>query len=159
MLGLIDTTGEFVIAPQFDFLFPKNNNLISIVIGEKKGLIDTQGNVILKPQFKDIYYNEQEKIIWVRNDADKWGLLDVKGNFIIPPRFDNVYYTGEEPTRVILNNRFYLVNKFGDVITIPPFDNVNPFKDGISEADKFSEKFRINSRGQIILDETLEHKD
>ena len=85
--GYIDSTGNFVIKPKFeyaeDFYF---NNIAKIIYKGKHGWINRQSMYyIFNSQYEDVVI--QNDIIFVKQTG-KWGIVDEKGNFTVEPKFD-----------------------------------------------------------------------
>jgi hypothetical protein len=105
-LGYIDTTGGWVIQPQYAQAKSFSEGLAAVNIGGhwietspnafdfhggKWGFIDRTGKLIIPAQFDEVYYDAQfsEGMCGVRVDK-KWGYIDHSGNWVIQPQFGQV---------------------------------------------------------------------
>jgi hypothetical protein len=90
--GYVDTTGHFVIPPQFDYAYPFRNEMALVFNDEKFGFIDRTGKTIIPPQFS-LAMPFSEGLAAVRTkpgtERGKWGYIDTTGEMVIPQRFDS----------------------------------------------------------------------
>jgi hypothetical protein len=88
--GVIDTTGTFVIEPQFDsYGRDFRNDLSAVNIGNKLCIINKFGQIVAETEYDDIL--EFSEGIASFKKAKKWGAIDTSGKVIIEPKFDNPF--------------------------------------------------------------------
>ncbi len=93
--GYVNTQGDFIIKPQFDWVRDFSDGLAAVLVGDHKtgkwGYINTKGNFVINPQFREVG-PFQEGFASVRFGDEKnakWGYVDRQGNVVIPPQLDN----------------------------------------------------------------------
>ena len=89
-IGFVDTTGQLVIPPQFDY-GPTGcfqNGMACVKLNGLYGWIDKTGKFVIQPEYDDggIEYGI-EGVLWVRK-GDMIGLIDTQGNVITPIKWD-----------------------------------------------------------------------
>ena len=89
--GFIDTSGNWVIQPIFDYVgdFEDSEDITEAHIKEKVGFIDRQGNWVIQPIF-DVVEDFDETGIARAVLNDKFGFINRQGNWVIQPVFDEV---------------------------------------------------------------------
>lgn len=81
-LGLIDTTGSWVLEPVYDYIYEKEENGYRIVTKDgKHGLLDSLLNVVYPTEYRDITIVDDGFVL--TNDSTQW-LVDLKGNVVKP---------------------------------------------------------------------------
>lgn len=85
--GYIDSTGSFVIKPQFDYASDFfDNDFAEVLYKGKHGWLNKKTyECVYGPKYEGIIINKN--IIFVKEN-NKWGIADEKGNFIVEPKFD-----------------------------------------------------------------------
>ena len=76
-MGSIDRQGNYVINPQFDYVYSFSEGLAAVYIDGKGGFIDLQGNYVINPQF-DYVRSFLEGLAAVRIRIGDWGSLTGK---------------------------------------------------------------------------------
>lgn len=112
--GYIDTTGRYVINPQFDEAGDFHKGLALVKFGGKWGYIDTKGCYVINPQFDDAEdFNEGLAAVEL---GDKWGYIDTTGRYVVNPQFDDADCFQEGLARVWLDGKMKVINKKGAII-------------------------------------------
>ncbi|HEY7159741.1 MAG TPA: WG repeat-containing protein [Acidobacteriota bacterium] len=92
LFGFINTDGNFVINPKYDFTGDFQEGLAP-VHNVKFGYIDRSGKMVIPEQF-DIAHGFSEGMAAVAQDPGNgspvWGFIDKEGNFVIEPQYDDV---------------------------------------------------------------------
>jgi hypothetical protein len=170
--GMIDTTGKFVITPEYGWLDDFSEGLSSAnfggiyrtdlgyVEGGKWGFIDKYNKVIIPFKFNSSY-SFSDGMAWIVS-AGKIGFINKSGVVIIKPQFDNVEnfvqgvavvnkgysyneYTGEKNT-----GKWGLINKAGKYIIPLEYDEIKRLNDGFYRLKKGNKTGYCNSKGKII---------
>jgi hypothetical protein len=94
--GYINTDGEFVIQPQYDFGwdFSEGYAVVWKISADKKNklwsVLDSTGNPVLH----DLTYRNvgamSSGLIPIQNDEMKWGFMNIKGEEVIPPQYTGI---------------------------------------------------------------------
>jgi len=72
LLGYIDRTGDYVIAPQFDQAYSFSDGIAGVQVGDKRGLLLPDGSFAARPQFDD-FWRHDGGVVPVRV-GDLWGI-------------------------------------------------------------------------------------
>ena len=87
--GIIDTTGNWIVKPQFDKAHGlTKNGLVTVKINGCWGLFDINGHFVIKPQFEEMK-ELKNGLLAVKKDG-KWGLINSKGKIVAKPQFDEI---------------------------------------------------------------------
>lgn len=92
--GIIDTSGRFTVAPQYDALSPDEEGVFAVTIGNEKFWVDGRGGRVPKP----VMTRERRSALTCREDGGsiigkavdgqiRWGLADVDGRILIEPKY------------------------------------------------------------------------
>jgi hypothetical protein len=167
-LGFIDPDGTFVARPQFEAAASFHEGLARVKIGDKWGFIDKAGQVVIQPMFGDngaipdagSFY---EGLARMSVGADlmrlKWGFIDRTGKFAINPAYDGAWIFENGIAAVEVAGKLGFVNKKGDLIAAPQFDNsyvLVSFADGLA-AVKLKDKYGyVDGTGQLVINPQFE---
>lgn len=84
--GYINKSGNFVITPKFDGVYPFKDGIARVQIGKKIGFIDKAGSYIIEPKFLGAQ-DFSEGAAAVALAHNKWGYIDINGKFLIEPKY------------------------------------------------------------------------
>lgn len=107
--GFIDTTGAFIISPQFDDAGSFSDDLAPVKKDGKWGFIDKKGNFIIKPQFDEVSCFKED-LAYVKIYG-KYGYIDKNGKFFIKPKFDSAEPFKDGIAIVKEGNKYYYISK------------------------------------------------
>jgi actin-like ATPase involved in cell morphogenesis len=110
--GYIDSAGQLVIQPQFDFGGEYREGLAAVKINDQWGYIDQTGQITIPPQFDfsedenqdddaTNYRSFSEGLAAVRING-KWGYIDQTGEVVIEPKFMWAYDFSEGLAAVVV---------------------------------------------------------
>ena len=127
--GYVDTTGEFVIQPQYFVTVEFSEGLAGVgKLHEPVGFIDTTGEIIIPPtyqlvgKFKDGLAPAQDY------DNFKWGYIDKRGNWIVAPDFFYAYdFSGDCAPVALEDNQWKLIDRKGDFAS-EVYEQIEPVK-------------------------------
>lgn len=85
-VGFINTSGEFVIPPKYQFAFPFEEGRALVVENGKYGFIDRTGKVVIAPVFKNAH-SFSNGLAAVQLISGKWGYINKDGKVAIDPKF------------------------------------------------------------------------
>jgi hypothetical protein len=60
------------------------------------------------------------------------GYIDKLGNRVIPARFESCDAFSEDMADVLLNGKYYFIDRTGQIVLTPPFSEVRPFHNGLA---------------------------
>jgi serine/threonine protein kinase len=156
--GFINTKGNWIIQPKFDFIRDFHQGLAGALINEKWGFIDMKGNWVIKPKFYNVdYFNDgiarayEETSI---KDISKVGFINTEGNWIIKPEFWSLSDFNNGLALATDDDKEGLIDINGNwTITLPEFYWINDFYEGLASA-KLSQNGKygfINIKGKWII--------
>ena len=89
-LGLIDTTGKWIVEPAYDEIWAPHESGYRIIVKDgKHGVLDSRGNVIYPAEYG--YVDVLSNGFVLTKGGKKWQ-VDFEGNTVQPFMFDNTYY-------------------------------------------------------------------
>ena len=94
MMGFFDIHGQVVIEPGYDFASPFSEGLAVVCMGCRVRQLDEHFTV----------------------EGGRYGFIDRKGSLVIPVIYDFADIFSDGRARVQLNNKWFYINKSGDVI-------------------------------------------
>lgn len=151
---LIDTLGE--ILATFDaFRHIGRLNLWGLAIcadnNNQKGLINFRGELVLPPRYSEIggFINGYAK---VKRSTGKWGLINLEGREVLPAAFAAIDTVSEGlvAVRNIDRGPWFVIDTFNRLQIKHPFDQVAPFKKGVSLVSTNSGTKGINRFGEEL---------
>lgn len=124
--GVIDLRGNFIIAPQFDDATFFNEDMAAIKLGDSWGFINHDGKIIVNPMFRVVSpYNDG--VAAVCHEPLKWNFMNKNAVFSFANQYQAVSDFFENHAFVAHNDRIGLINKKGEFVVEPQFDNAFPF--------------------------------
>ena len=85
-VGFINTSGEFIIPPKYQFAFPFEDGRALVVKNGKYGFIDRTGEIVIAPVFKNAH-SFSDGLAAVQLVSEKWGYINKDGKVAIDPKF------------------------------------------------------------------------
>ena len=159
--GFIDTSGKFVIKPQFDEVSYFREGLASVTVWDKskasrhkQGYIDKTGNVIIKPQF-DVAQPFSEGLAAVGmkvGDDYQFGFIDKTGAMLIKPQFEWTYSFSEGLAGVQVSKKWGFTDKNGNITIKPHFDKVESFSEGLAAVAVKGKWGYIDKTGKFVIE-------
>ena len=149
--GYIDTTGSYVINPQFDEAGDFHKGLALVKFGGKWGFIDTTGRYVVNPQFDDAF-DFSEGLARVKFGG-KWGYIDTTGCYVINPQFGDAEDFNEGLAAVELGDKWGYIDTTGRYVLNPQFDDADNFQEGLARVWLDDKMKVINKKGAIIWQE------
>lgn len=150
--GYIDTTGRYVINPQFDEAGDFHKGLALVKFGGKWGFIDTTGRYVINPQFDDAF-DFSEGLARVKFGG-KWGYIDTTGRYVINPQFDDANNFRDGLARVEFGGKLGFIDSTGRYVVNPQFDDADyHFQEGLARVWLDGKMKVINKKGAIIWQE------
>jgi len=147
--GFINTGGELVIEPVYDFAANFEDSLCSVQINDRWGLIDIYGNKIVEPVFQNRLWIVDDYILVQGNDG-KWGYLDNKGEQVIDYKFEKALNFREGLAPVYREGKWGYIDKQGNFAIEPDFDEAKEFANGLALVKKENKFYYINMEGTIV---------
>lgn len=152
--GYIDTTGKFLVVPQFDGASPMVDGLGAVRrVGQRWSFINIKGETVLPPKYEQAG-QFSEGLAPVQTDAGgqfRWGYIDKTGNIAITPRFSQARFFNDGMAGVQINmGKFGYINRTGDLVIKDQYDNVDQFIDGIAMVEVGTKMGYIDKTGKYL---------
>lgn len=145
----IDSSGQPMIQPYFDWADSFTEGLANVKMGYKWGYIDKTGKLISRLQFDQA--NAFSEGFALVKSGNKYGYIDKSGNLVIPLQYDEAESFHEGLAAVRISNVWSYIDPTAKVIFIPQVDQAGSFSEGLARV-KLRGKFGyINKTGQTIV--------
>ncbi|HEY8400214.1 MAG TPA: WG repeat-containing protein, partial [Cytophagaceae bacterium] len=106
----------------YHFLSP---DLLITINGVKKGLITSSGTIIQEPVWDDVWTEEGENVIRVKQN-ELIGFLSKIGKLLVSPQYTFLSDFRDDVAVVFKDNKYGLINSKGKVLTQPVYVNIEP---------------------------------
>ena len=159
--GYINTSGEFVIQPQFEEASYFSDGWAIVEKNGKKFYINRDGENVLEPDFED-FGHFSEGLAWFEKDG-KYGYMDKSGKVIIEPVHEtfDMFSQGFAAADLLAGK---IIDKFGNETT-PPKEWFESFtnegsEDFIPVKDEKSGLFGfVDNNGKLVMEPQFEDAD
>lgn len=147
--GLIDSKGREIVAPQYDYIYSKNDGLYKVEKNGKKGFIRPDGTVFVAVKY-DYIYSEKDGVYKVELNNKK-GFVDAKtGQELCPPKYDYIYSKHDGLYKVELNGKKGFIDSNFKEIVPPTYDYIYSFSGGLAKVERGDKVGYINKQGKLI---------
>jgi len=167
-LGVINAEGEVVISYSYDRLYPLNEDKFIFWKANKVGILNVKEkpiflhmlpfNFLERSNYKNfVAYTVYNKNYVFFNINNKWRLINLKGKQVgnkyegIFIDFQNII---ENITGVAVDNKLGIINKNGEVILDPIYEEIYCLRDDKSFLVKTDQKWNwLDFNGKVIFDD------
>lgn len=113
--GLVNGTGQVVLTPQYDVIYPNGAGLYVMKQDGLTGLLDATGKVLVPAEWQRIDRFFDGYALAKKNDA--FGFLDGKGKTVIAPQYEAVGVTfADGLAEVVKDGKHLYIDKTARVI-------------------------------------------
>lgn len=167
--GFRNSSGTFVIAPQFDWVSHFSEGLAAVMVGTKYGFVDETGRLVIKIRYTEVG-DFSEGLVRVRKGGstvyptgasltnrkdNNWQYLDKIGTTVFKIKADEVgdFSEGLASARIIKSGRFYCgyIDKQGRWVIAPQFETCGRFSQGIAKINLLTGEGRlIDPQGKFV---------
>ncbi len=159
--GFIDSTGEYVIPPNFEEVNQFVEGRAVFSKGKRYGYIDVHGKVVVPARF-DVAnpFNCGRAVVMIGNNQ---GVIDRFGKIIVPiGRYSWtgwVYGEGMLPFQSKSSNKFGFLDVTGEVAISPRFGIAGFFSEGLALAAMPGESLRgyVSHGGEFVIEPRFHH--
>src|SRR5262249_540941 len=139
--GFIDTSGRFVIKPQFDEVSYFHEGMATFTVWDQskasrhqQGYLDKTGKIVGRPQFRiPQWFSEGLAAVGVKDgDGYQFGFIDKTGAMLIKPQFQWAIGFHEGLAAVQVSEKWGYVNKSGTMVIKPEYDKAQGFSYGLA---------------------------
>ncbi|MBQ6836503.1 MAG: WG repeat-containing protein [Clostridia bacterium] len=138
--GLVNTKGEFVLQPDFDYISDFQNGMAVVGKNGKYGIVNTIGEFVLEMCFDGLKAFENDRYAPAKS-GEKWGYINKKGDFVIEPQFDDAHsFAGGKYARIEIDRLQGLIDRAGNIIVEPEFAPVGEIRDDMAIVTEIEQK-------------------
>ncbi|MBI3510705.1 MAG: WG repeat-containing protein [Bacteroidetes bacterium] len=149
--GLIDTKGNFIVQPQFEFFYDLGGGYYQTKNEDDlAGVVDSTGKVILQPVFTEVFHLQKNFFTVEKDELN--GCYDLSGKEIFPPKSTrSVYFM--KGTCIVDNDGIpSLIDSTGKNLVPPVYDSIGVFYNGYASVRLKGKFGLIDSTGKKIID-------
>lgn len=150
--GLIDTTGKFIVSPDyFSLTQPSNNYYTALTTPQSRWQICSVKPAACRETPYARMNHFSEGLAAARNEDDLWGFVNTKGQWIIEPVFTNAAAFAEGLAAVEKNHATWgFINIRGEWVIEPRYDRHGFFNKGLALMEQGAQVVYINKTGKTI---------
>jgi hypothetical protein len=167
--GFVNSSGSFVIAPQFNWVSDFSEGLAAVMVGKKYGFIDETGRIVIQPLYRDAGdFSEglarvkmggatvyPYGITLTKGSDNKWQFIDKSGNIVFKIKADEVgdFSEGLATARIIKSNRYLLcgyLDRQGQWAIAPQFERCERFSHGTAKVILTGQSRWIDKQGKVV---------
>ncbi len=152
--GYVDTTGQEIVLPTYDFAKDFVNGVGLVKSAKKWGVVGVDGETLMDCNYDklDFLDNTDNSILKVSMSNQKYGLIDTLGQVTVSLLYDELGEFCEGRLAVRKSNKWGFVDKHGREVIPCRFNKVNNFSNGFATV-KLSNKWGlINKLGETQLE-------
>ncbi|MEQ8907974.1 MAG: WG repeat-containing protein [Vicingaceae bacterium] len=147
--GFMDTTGQILIAPEYDLVEPFQEGLALAVKDGKVGYLNKSGEVVIPFEYEDGESFKQGLAVVMKQNY--YGLIDKTNQARLPFTYE-VVGTFYSDLAVIANDTAYgYVNREGKVVIPPTLEFADDFQHGFAMVELDEKKGLINELGKLVV--------
>ena len=150
--GVIDYKGKVIIAPQYDEIKIEDELYFIAKLNNKWGVLNYGNNIIFPFIFNDRYDLNLYSDCGYGKINDVVYKLDYKTKEMTPTKYADVYVYYKDFPEVKVNGKYGFMNKKGEIIIQPVFEEVKRFNNGLAPV-KIEKKWGfIDTLGQAVIE-------
>jgi len=151
--GFIDTDGNEIIAPIYDYVDDFHEGIAVVCKDGKLGAIDKEGNVVVPIIYANVSHSS-EGLLCVCNDDGKWGYVDHTGKVVIDFKFDLCNNFQEGYVTNSINGKWGAIDTEGKTIIPFKYYNLWDFSEGLVKfkAVEGGKWGYMDTFGNIVID-------
>jgi hypothetical protein len=143
----IDKQGKMVIPTYYDYSTPFYKGLALVTLGTKNAIINKKGEYVFPLQANDLSLSK-DGIVGLRK-SNYWSYFSNEKKILFKSKYELEFSEGFSAFNE--NNKWGIINKFGQVIVKPKFDFVYNFSEGVAVVGLNSKFGVIDTKGKIIV--------
>ena len=147
--GYVNSTGKFVLEPQYEDALPFADFLAPVKQDGKWGFINGEGKFIIEPRFEDAFlFSDQSAAV---KAGGKWGFINRSGKFLVEPKYENAAIFRQGMAAVKWEGRWGFIDKTGEMVIPPRFEQVYFFQEDRCGAFADGKWGFIDRQGQFVI--------
>jgi len=153
--GYIDTTGKWVIDPQFESAYNFADGLAQVTVGGRLGYIDQKGKFVVNPQYESGHQFSEGYAGF--ESGGKWGFIDTAGRVVVDAKFapvgtgQAVHSFSEGLAGVLTEDRWGFIDRTGKMVISPQFDSAGYFQNGLARVTVAGEEAYVTTTGAFVV--------
>jgi hypothetical protein len=148
--GFIDTTGKWVIDPQFESALDFADGPAPVMVGGRWGYIDQKGKFVVNPQYDS--GGEFFEGLAVFRQGDKLGLIDTKGRVVVDAKFLLFGQFSDGLAPVKTEDGWGFIDRTGKMVVRAQFDGAGDFQNGLAQVWVLGKEAYITTAGAFVVD-------
>ncbi|MEO7969851.1 MAG: WG repeat-containing protein [bacterium] len=172
--GFLNSSGSFVIAPQFDWVSHFSEGLAAVLVKKRYGFINGSGAFVIPARYKDAG-DFSEGLARVKlggatiypygatltnRKDDKWQFIDKSGNIVFKIKADELgdFSEGLASARIIRSNRYLrcgYLDRQGQWAIAPQFELCERFSGGTAKVILGSQWRWVDKQGKLFAEKPL----
>ncbi|MCL6508436.1 MAG: WG repeat-containing protein, partial [Bryobacteraceae bacterium] len=148
--GFVDTTGKWVIDPQFEFVGNFADGLAPVTVGGRTGYIDQKGRFVVNPQYD--LGDEFSEGYAMFSSGNKFGFIDRKGRVMAEATFLGASHFSEGLAPIKTVDGWGFIDRTGKMVISPQFDTAESFENGLARVTIGNYEAYIDKAGAYIGD-------
>lgn len=147
--GFIDTTGKWILQPQFDFCEPYSQGMALIENNDLFGFVDLFGKIIVEPIYEEAdNFNEGVAIVF---DGEFYGAINRFGKIKIPFEYDDIGEFVDGIAYALKNGSFGYIDLNGNVVVPFVYQQAFTINNNRALVKQYGKYGIINKANKIIL--------
>jgi hypothetical protein len=148
--GFMDTTGKWVIDPQFEEVRGFADGFAPVKVGGRWGYIDQKGKFVVNPQYD--FGGEFYESYAIFASGGKFGFIDTKGRVMSDAKFLAVgsFSDGLAPVQTG-EGLWGFIDGTGKIVVNPQFDNADAFHNGLAHVTALGKEAYVTTTGAFVV--------
>jgi len=148
--GFIDSTGKWVVTPQFEGAMNFADGLAPVIVGGRTGYVDKEGKFVVNPQYDsgDEFYDGLASFA----SGGKSGFIDTKGRVVADAKFLGAGHFSDGLAPVKTEDGWGFIDRTGRMVVSPQFDTAEIFQDGLARVTVAGQEAYVTTRGAFVVD-------
>jgi hypothetical protein len=147
--GCIDTTGNWVIDPQFEEATNFSDGLAQVKVGGRWGYIDQKGKFVVNPQYD--FGGDFHGGYAFFGSGGKFGFIDTKGRVVVEAKFLNAGNFSDGLAPVQTEEGWGFLDRTGKMVVSPQFDTAEVFQNGLARVTALGKEAYITTTGAFVV--------
>ena len=147
--GFIDTTGKWVVDPQFEGARNFADGLAPVLVGGRWGYVNRKGKFAVNPQYD--YGDEFSEGLARFVSGGKWGFIDTKGRVVVDAKVLALGRLSDGLAQVQTEEGWGFIDRTGKMVVSPQFDTVDAFQNGLARVTALGKEAYITTAGAFVV--------
>lgn len=159
--GFVDTTGKLVIPVRFEGAYRFSEGLAPVMLNGRWGYINYSGNIVISASQESFPGEFQNGIARVGQPPfTPFGAINRQGQLVLAKKYyqqwcrskDPFFSEGLEPVKLQEQGQYGFINRSGDVVIPPQYDQADAFSEGLARVSFGSSHGYIDKTGKLLID-------